>query len=216
MERNCKQCSSILEKKSIRFCDFCKEKKRKIKLEKNREYKSKNKDKIESQQKEYRKLNKIKRNEYRSLNKDSIREKEKEYKEKNKDIIKEQRRVYRINNRDKINKYVREKLANDPLFKLSNTIRNLIKSSFKKNFLLKSNKTESILGCTFDEFRSYIESKFDEKMSWDNHGTYWYIDHITPISWAECEEDVYLLNHYTNLQPLSKFENLSKNNRFSG
>ena len=85
-----------------------------------------------------------------------------------------------------------------------------------KDYTPKSNKTESILGCSFEEFKSYIESKFDEKMSWENHGTYWHIDHITPISWAECEEDVYLLNHYTNLQPLNKFENLSKNNRFSG
>ena len=53
-------------------------------------------------------------------------------------------------------------------------------------------------------------------MFWDNHGTYWHLDHIIPISWAKSEEEVYKLNHYTNFQPLSAFENLAKNNRFAG
>lgn len=53
-------------------------------------------------------------------------------------------------------------------------------------------------------------------MFWNNHGTYWHLDHIIPISWAKSEEEVYKLNHYTNYQPLSAFENLAKNNRFAG
>jgi hypothetical protein len=46
-------------------------------------------------------------------------------------------------------------------------------------------------------------------MTWDNYGKYngelnygWDIDHITPTSSAKSEEDLYKLNHYTNLQPL--------------
>lgn len=60
------------------------------------------------------------------------------------------------------------------------------------------------------------QERFDEYMFWNNHGTYWHLDHIIPISWAKSEEEVYKLNHYTNYQPLSAFENLAKNNRFAG
>jgi hypothetical protein len=60
------------------------------------------------------------------------------------------------------------------------------------------------------------EFRVSTYLFWNNHGTYWHLDHIIPISWAKSEEEVYKLNHYTNFQPLSAFENLAKNNRFAG
>jgi hypothetical protein len=37
----------------------------------------------------------------------------------------------------------------------------------------------------------------------DNKGRYgWHIDHIVPIAFGTTEEEIYLLNHYTNLRPL--------------
>ena len=182
----------------------------------NNENKKKNKDKIELQQKEYRKENKENKKLYNLLNKDRIKERSKEYRELNKDIIKEQRKEYRSLNRDKINSYRKEKMLNDPLFKLSHSIRNRIKDSIKNLGYSKKSKTYDILGCSFEDFKIYIEEKFDEFMFWDNHGTYWHLDHIIPISWAKSEEEVYKLNNYTNYQPLSAFENLAKNNRFAG
>ena len=75
--------------------------------------------------------------------------------------------------------------------------------------LQKKTKTFEILGCTFEEFKIYLESKFDSWMTWENRGLYngelnygWDIDHILPSSLAKTEEDVTKLNHYTNLQPL--------------
>ena len=41
-----------------------------------------------------------------------------------------------------------------------------------------------------------------------------HIDHIKPISLAKTEEEVYLLNHYTNLQPLWAEENIKKSNKY--
>ena len=46
-------------------------------------------------------------------------------------------------------------------------------------------------------------------MNWNNRGLYngelnygWDIDHIIPLSSAKTEEEMILLNHYSNLQPL--------------
>jgi hypothetical protein len=58
-------------------------------------------------------------------------------------------------------------------------------------------------------------------MSWKNHGLYngdfnygWDIDHIVPISSAKTEDDVFKLNHFTNLQPLcTKINRDIKNNK---
>lgn len=78
----------------------------------------------------------------------------------------------------------------------------------------KNNKTEIILGISFNEFKLYIEEQFIEGMSWDNHGE-WHLDHKIPLSWAKTKEEVYDLNRYTNFQPLWQFDNLSKGNRYS-
>ena len=59
-------------------------------------------------------------------------------------------------------------------------------------------------------------------MTWDNKGMYngelnygWDIDHIIPISSAKTEDDLYILNHYTNLQPLcSKVNRDIKKDRY--
>lgn len=199
-----------------RYCEKCREENKQISIEKKRLYKLVNKGKIESQQKIYRNENKDKKREYNKDNKERIKEKQKEYRIIYKDKIRERRKEYRIKNKENINKYRREKMISDPLYKLSTLIRNLIKQSFRKKSMKFSERTFEILGCSFVEFKLYLENKFNDKMNWSNQGTYWHIDHIIPISWAKCEEDVYLLNKYTNFQPLSASENLSKNNRFSG
>ena len=46
-------------------------------------------------------------------------------------------------------------------------------------------------------------------MTWENRSE-WHVDHIIPLATAKTEEDVYRLNHYTNLQPLWAHENIRK------
>jgi len=141
---------------------------------------------------------------YRQINKEKIKEYGKKYVENNKEITK------RINR-----KYFAKRIKADNLFKLKNAIRANINYNIKNLNIDKTSKTESILGCSFKEFKSYIESKFESWMNWDNYGLYngelnygWDFDHIIPVSTASSKNEIILLNHYTNFQPLC-----SKTNR---
>lgn len=101
-----------------------------------------------------------------------------------------------------------KRLDTDPLYKLRiSYIRRLNKSI--KRFNIKDIKFLDTLGCSLEEFKIHIESKFESWMNWNNYGKYngeleygWDIDHIIPISSAKTESEFYELCHYINLQPL--------------
>jgi hypothetical protein len=105
----------------------------------------------------------------------------------------------------------------DPTYKLKCYLRTNIKRTLHEKSFSKKCKTYEILGCSYEEFKSYLESKFEYWMTWDNHGNpkdgvlepnkTWDIDHIIPISSGLTEEDIIRLNHYTNLQPLCSYVN---------
>ena len=192
------------------------EQKEKIK-EYNKMYRENNKEIIAEQRKEYRKTNKNKIREYNSkyleLKDNEVKEQRKKYRKNNKVDIKEYNQNYKETNKLKINKtrreYINNKTKNDKLFKIKNNIRLSILKSIKRKNYNKTNKTIKILGCSYEEFKTYLESKFEFWMTWDNYGLYngseqygWDIDHRVPLSSAKTEEEVIRLNHYTNLQPL--------------
>ena len=171
--------------------------------EKRREYYAKNKEKELTRSKKYN-----------ENNRDEILIKKKEYRDLNKDLINNKKKEWNSNNRDKINEYVRNKRNTDEIFKLTSNCRSLIRKAIKRNGYTKKTKTHDILGCSYDEFKTYLESKFESWMNWDNKGLYngelnhgWDIDHIIPLSTAITEEGVIKLNHYTNLQPLCSYIN---------
>jgi hypothetical protein len=184
----------------------------------NKEYYKQNKETIVKQNKEYREANKdtikIKAKEYRERDKEKNKEYNDEYRKANKDKINEQRKEYRKANKDKINEARKQRELTDPVFKLRVLIAKNIKKTFRKRSYENPNKTKEILGCSFEEFKIYIESKFEPWMTWENRGLYngqpnygWDIDHIIPMATAETIEDVIRLNHYTNLQPLCSYIN---------
>lgn len=173
-------------------------------LKSRKEYAEKNNDKIVEYQKNYKENNKEKLSKYK-----------KEWHENNKTRRLLKMKEYSKLNRNSINKYMKDKFKKDILYKLSCLMRGNINRVIKQKLDNKSKSCE-ILGCSFKEFKSYIESKFEYWMTWENHGKYngeldygWDIDHIVPLSSAKSVDDVIRLNHYTNLQPLC-----SKNNRY--
>jgi hypothetical protein len=195
----CKECNNLKnklyvvtnkEKIAKRKKDYRENNKEKI-VKYQKDYLEKNKEYFDKYHKEHREKNKEKRNEY-SLNYN------KGYYEKNKEILITKQLEYK-----------KIKRQNDPLFKLKEAISQRIRYSFKQKKYIKKSRTFEILGCSFEEFKQYIESKFESWMNWDNYGLYngelnygWDIDHIIPVSAAMDEEGVINLNYYTNLQPL--------------
>jgi hypothetical protein len=139
------------------------------------------------------------------------------YRENNADKFKESQEKYDIKNPNRKKEYIKNRRNIDETFKLKTNISNLIRASFKTINFNKSSKTSEILGCTFEEFKQHLESKFESWMSWENYGNpkdglfelnkTWDIDHITPLVTAKTEEDIIRLNHYTNLQPLCSYTN---------
>lgn len=136
-----------------------------------------------------------------------------DYYHENKNTILSKNREYQKENIDKIriirNERYNTKRKEDKIFHLKTNLQSLIRSRLKSK---KTKRTCEILGCTIENFKDYIESKFQDGMSWDNYGV-WELDHIYPISLAVTQSDVYKLNHYTNFQPLWKKENIKKSNK---
>ena len=100
------------------------------------------------------------------------------------------------------------------LFRLSSNYRNRTSSAFRLGGYQKGTKTEKMLGINFNSLKKYIENQFTEGMSWNNYGK-WHIDHIVPVSSANTEEELKLLCHHKNLQPLWAFDNISKNGKYN-
>lgn len=137
--------------------------------------------------------------------------KRKQYVKNNEKSEKIYQKKYRENNKNIFNRqlWYSNKIKKDFLFKFKTKIRSSIKAGFNRKRFSKKSKTYEILGCTYEEFKIYIEKQFLSWMTWDNHGKYnrqfnfgWDLDHIIPLSNAKTEEDVIRLNHYTNFQPL--------------
>lgn len=108
-------------------------------------------------------------------------------------------------------RYQKYKYNSDPMYKLKRLVRGATHRYIKGS---KSKHTEEIIGCSWEELKEHLESNFSIGMTWENHGE-WHIDHIVPLSTAKTEEEIYKLNHYTNLQPLWAKDNLQKGNRYA-
>jgi hypothetical protein len=192
--------------------------KEKIKLQRKVSY-QKNKEKIKEYYKLWYKSNIDERKSYEKsyyvINKDKRRIYEKKWKEINKDKIKENNKKYREKNKERLknyhNSYCNRKFKTNIQFKLQSNLRSRLNATIKKNF--KSGSAVKDLGCTIDELKKYLESKFQPGMTWDNWTKDgWHIDHIKPLASFDLSDRNQLLEacHYTNLQPLWAKDNLSK------
>lgn len=152
-----------------------------------------------------------------------IKEKEKEYKElkkisppkrvgRDKEYMREYMSTIEYKKRRK--KREIERIRNNPIYKMSIAIRKSICNYAKRFGKVKQKKhTEDILKCDFQTFKTHMERLFTPDMCWDNYGIKWHIDHVIPISLAKTLDEFYLLNNFTNLQPLLASDNIIKRDK---
>jgi 5-methylcytosine-specific restriction endonuclease McrA len=109
----------------------------------------------------------------------------------------------------KVRLYRLNRYRDDTDFRLKCCLR----SSFNRVMKGSDSKLFAFIGCSIDELKSHLESKFQDGMYWDNYGD-WHIDHIVPLSSFNSNDDSEMLVawNYSNLQPLWARDNLRKSN----
>ena len=204
-----KRCYKCGEEKAL--CEFSKNKSRKDGLNSrcracNKAYNQANKEKFAKRDKAYQ-----------QANKEKIAEQRKAYRQANKDKIAEKNKAYTQANKDKRSVYQKKRRATDPVFKMKSRVGSSVRKALKNQGKTKGGSTFSALPYAPQDLVEHLEKQFDEKMNWDNYGTYWHLDHIYPQSLLPYDN----LAHpnfqkcwaLDNLQPLEAIENLKKGNR---
>ncbi len=152
---------------------------------------------------------------YRVGNKENMTEYNKEYWIKTKERQTERHKIWKDNNKEHLQNYYKNKRKNDIQFAIGDNLRYQVRRYIKN--INHINDYIKISSCTVGELRKHLEKSFSSKMSWDNYGTYWHIDHIVPCKAWDLTDDsqVSLCFHYTNLQPLAASDNFSKSANYT-
>ncbi len=167
-----------------------------------REYQRKNREHIRKRQKEYYHKNKDKAKIWRD-----------KYRNSHKEQIKESSKRYREENRHKINQSHIERLRNDPIYKMKEQTRNMLRYALRSKGHRKNSRSADILGCDLDFFCEYLFKTWEKNYGEAWNGEPYHIDHIEPLSTAKTEEEIIKLCHYTNLQMLTPEDNMAKSDK---
>src|SRR5579863_1665357 len=117
--------------------------------------------------------------EYYLANKKRIDDKNMDYYRKHSKEIKIKVREWQLKNHDHIAAYVRNRRNENLNFKIITNLRSRLTYAVKHN--LKVGSAVKDLGCSIDFLKQHIQFKFYGDMAWDNWGTIWELDHITPL-----------------------------------
>jgi len=140
------------------------------------------------------------------------------YKQKNKERLKEYHRKYYQAHKEETRAARRLYFKNRKATNIAFRIRVNLASRLNQLVRRKHGSTINMLGCPINDFKIYLESKFEPGMTWENYGRgkgRWHIDHIIPCALFDLSkpEHQYRCFHFSNLQPLWEIENLSKPKR---
>jgi len=103
----------------------------------------------------------------------------------------------------------------NPKSYLANILRHRVIDRLKNYSKNNRKHTMEYVGCNIDTLRQHLEQQFTIGMTWENQG-HWHIDHIRPCASfnLDNENERHMCFHYTNLQPLWAFDNMSKNDKY--
>ena len=159
---------------------------------------------------------KAKNKRHRWKNKTIYKEKkkasDKAYVLKNHTRLKLQWAEYRLNNKDEINRRIhilhKKRRKEDPAYLLACRSRTRIGNFLRSKGSAKAGKTFELIGCTPRKLQEYLNFHRIGDSS-DVH-----IDHIFPIVMYETDEESQRkFMHFSNLQLLTKKENIHKSNK---
>ncbi len=198
MDCTCSICGLTKPDIEFRSRNKCKDCRKKYLAEYSKNHYQANKETYHKKAREWRKNNLEKSKGYgkkwleKDDNKEKMQAKSKEYHTKNRKILSDKEKL---------------RVQNDVHFKIKKRLRNRLYIAVTSKGTIKSKKTLDLLGCSIIELKSYLESKFLPTMSWENHGSYWHIDHVIPCASFNLidEEEQKKCFHHTNLQPLFAF-----------
>lgn len=183
--------------------------------QKHKEYAEKNKEKIKEQKHkwyvEHKKevMDRIKQ--YNTENPEKKKNWGKKYRESNQEYIQNYKEKNKQHLKKYHNNYMKNKMANDKIFKIKALIRGNIYNAFRRKNMIKNEQAEKILGCDIDSFTDHLLKTFKDRYGYDYDGIEEvHIDHIKPLKNAKTEEQVIELCKYTNLQLLKAHDNLVK------
>lgn len=141
-----------------------------------------------------------------------IKEYRKKYREEHREERKKSDRRYATGKRKET---LRKRRETDPQYRLDKNVGSLLSTSLKGK--KAGRRWEKLVGYKINNLMKHLEGQFDDKMNWDNYGSYWWIDHIKPRSSFKYEvpEDPEFKKCWAleNLQPLEKIANMRKGNK---
>ncbi len=118
--------------------------------------------------------------------------------------------------KEKLRQRYKIRKETDVVFVIKTRLRGRLRSKLKDIVRndCKFMSSLMLLGCDMQFFKSYIESKFTDGMSWDRLPEI-HLDHIIPCDKFDLTkiEEQRKCFHYSNIQPLWWYDNLSKGNR---
>lgn len=129
-------------------------------------------------------------------------------------ILRDKRRATKREHINKLgNEWAKKKATEDPNFKLAKLLRSRLTKAIKRD--QRDGSAVRDLGCSIEDLKKHLESKFQPGMTWKNWGQgdgMWNIDHIMPISCFNLADRQHLILacNYLNLQPLWFLENMKK------
>jgi hypothetical protein len=143
-----------------------------------RRYRAENKEAIRKQQSEWYQSNKEhclkKANQYRSDNIEKVREYDKMRYHTDLNGTKSKRHTKEF--ALKRSAYRKHRRRTDPIYHLTETVRSAVRYGIKYHGAHKgSSKTWRLLPYTPHQLKQHLEAQFDDKMTWDNYGSYWHM-----------------------------------------
>ena len=114
-----------------------------------------------------------------------VKQYKREWQQDNKIRLSQYQKGYRKTHLKERGEYNSTRKETDINFKLLCNLRSRLWSILKIQKTNKSASTIKLTGCTIEELKNYIQSKFLNGMAWDNYGSgkdKWSIDHLIPCA----------------------------------